>query len=77
MMAKGSESLARRELVRDPICGMELDPSVACRTEIGERTYYFCRPSCKASFKRAYYEKTKSPAPKNRKASGGGGGSCH
>lgn len=69
--------MVSKEPVRDPICGIELDPSRAYYTEIGGRTYYFCRPSCKSGFKKAYYEKTKSPAAKDPKASGGGGGSCH
>jgi YHS domain-containing protein len=40
-------------LVRDPVCGMEIDPTTAAATsEYKEETYYFCAPGCKADFDR-------------------------
>jgi YHS domain-containing protein len=41
------------EKVKDPVCGMEVDPQQAAgRSEYQGRTYYFCSPGCKASFDR-------------------------
>ena len=37
--------------VRDPVCGMEIDPATAAATEeYGGHTYYFCSQSCFTSF---------------------------
>lgn len=37
--------------VRDPICGMEIDPQTAFATrEVAERTFYFCSKSCVEQF---------------------------
>ncbi|WP_436930899.1 permease [Halosimplex halobium] len=39
------------ETVRDPVCGMEVDPGEADHSvEHDGRTYYFCSQSCKESF---------------------------
>lgn len=41
------------EHVRDPVCGMEVDPERAAGTsEYQGRTYYFCSTHCKATFER-------------------------
>jgi Cu+-exporting ATPase len=38
--------------VKDPVCGMEIDPSTAAaKEEYQEKTYYFCSKSCHDSFK--------------------------
>jgi YHS domain-containing protein len=38
-------------LVKDVVCGMEIDPSTAAgKSEYKEQTYYFCSPGCKKSF---------------------------
>jgi len=38
-------------MAKDPICGMEVDPkSAAGSSNYGDKTYYFCSPSCKAKF---------------------------
>lgn len=38
--------------VKDPVCGMEIDPSTAPGSEEYEgKTYYFCSPACRNSFK--------------------------
>ncbi|MGH8210389.1 MAG: heavy metal-binding domain-containing protein, partial [Steroidobacteraceae bacterium] len=37
--------------VRDPVCGMVVDPSTATlRVELGRATVYFCSETCKARF---------------------------
>ena len=37
--------------VKDPVCGMEVDPKKATAThDYQGKTYYFCSPGCKASF---------------------------
>lgn len=41
-------------LVKDPVCGMEIDPNTAAgKSEYKGQTYYFCSPGCKKSFDRA------------------------
>ncbi len=49
--------------VKDPICGMEIDPKDAAETIDwnGER-YYFCNPSCAAKFQKQHEEGSTSPA---------------
>jgi YHS domain-containing protein len=38
-------------LVKDLVCGMEIDPNTAVGTsEYRGQTYYFCSPGCKRSF---------------------------
>lgn len=38
-------------LVKDPVCGMEIDPKDAAGTsEYKGQTYYFCSLNCKKSF---------------------------
>ncbi len=40
-------------MVRDPVCGMEIDEKKApLRSDYQGRTYYFCAPGCKAEFDR-------------------------
>ena len=34
----------------DPVCGMEVDPSTALRTDHNGTTYFFCHPSCLERF---------------------------
>jgi P-type Cu+ transporter len=37
--------------VRDPVCGMDIDPNTAAgKSEYKGQTYYFCSPGCKKSF---------------------------
>ena len=37
--------------VRDPVCGMEIDPKQAAGTsEYNGQTYYFCSVGCKKAF---------------------------
>ena len=46
-----SEDIMSEQLVKDPVCGMEIDPaSAAGSSEYGGRTVYFCNLNCKKSF---------------------------
>lgn len=39
------------QLVKDPVCGMEIDPtSAAGKSDYKGETYYFCSPGCKVDF---------------------------
>lgn len=39
--------------VKDPVCGMEIDPRKAAATHNHHgMTYYFCSPSCKENFEK-------------------------
>lgn len=41
------------EMVKDPVCGMEVDPqTTTLKTEYKGQTYYFCAPGCKREFER-------------------------
>ena len=40
--------------VKDPVCGMEIDPRAAAgKSDYKGQTYYFCSPGCKATFDKA------------------------
>ena len=42
----------RSETVRDPVCGMKVDPKSAASTESFKgQTYFFCNPQCLAKFR--------------------------
>ena len=46
---------------KDPVCGMDVDPTTAKHTsEHQGKTYYFCAPGCKKAFEQnpAEYLKT-------------------
>lgn len=37
--------------VKDPVCGMDIDPQKAAgKSEYQGETYYFCSPGCKQAF---------------------------
>lgn len=37
--------------VRDPVCGMDVDPAAAAgKSEYKGQTYYFCSAGCKKAF---------------------------
>ena len=39
------------ETVKDPVCGMDIDPAIAAgKSEYKGQTYYFCSLGCKKSF---------------------------
>lgn len=38
-------------MMKDPVCGMEVDPKTATlKSEYQGKTYYFCSPGCKKAF---------------------------
>ena len=38
-------------MVKDPVCGMMIDPkSAGGKSEYKGQTYYFCSPGCKKTF---------------------------
>ena len=48
------EEAERAHLVKDPVCGMSVDPHTAkYRREHGGRTYYFCAAGCAEKFEAA------------------------
>jgi Cu+-exporting ATPase len=56
------------ETVKDPVCGMDVEPrKAAARREFEGRTYYFCSNVCAGSFDenpRSYVDKQASPPQK-------------
>ena len=46
-------------MVKDPVCGMAVDPKTALKAEKGGATYYFCSEHCRAAF-------LSSPAPQKK-----------
>lgn len=46
------EFKSERVLVRDPICGMEVDPEQAAHAIIDSVDYWFCADGCRAEFER-------------------------
>lgn len=64
------------ELVKDPVCGTEVDPVSAIRTELGGKIYYFCRAGCKATFKKARVRNGGPAQIKVRKVSRRGSKCC-
>lgn len=48
---KGKDSTAAPAKVKDPVCGMMIDPAKAAgKSEHGGQTYHFCSAACKSSF---------------------------
>lgn len=39
------------DLVRDPVCGMAIEPDGAMSLDLGGRTHYFCSQGCAAEFR--------------------------
>lgn len=38
-------------MVKDPVCGMDVDPKTSSQTSTYQgQTYYFCSPGCKKAF---------------------------
>jgi Cu+-exporting ATPase len=41
------------QLVRDPVCGMDIDPATAAgKSDYKGQTYYFCATGCKIDFEK-------------------------
>jgi YHS domain-containing protein len=57
-------------MAKDPICGMMVDEKKAkFKSDYNGKTFYFCAPSCKATF-------DKDPAKYASGSSGKSGGGC-
>ena len=41
----------RLQLVRDPVCGIYIDPSRALSERVGATVHYFCSEDCRQSFR--------------------------
>lgn len=41
---------AAKQAVKDPVCGMDVDPGSALRHEYAGKTYHFCSEHCRAKF---------------------------
>jgi YHS domain-containing protein len=42
------------EAVKDPVCGMYVNPDTAIRETIDGKTYYFCSESCRKQFVKSH-----------------------
>jgi Cu2+-exporting ATPase len=50
---EGAEFKEERHIVKDPVCGMEIEPATAYgKTEYAGRTFYFCSKHCEEEFKK-------------------------
>jgi len=38
------------DMVKDPVCGMYMDPRLAVKHEVKNGTFYFCSEECKKKF---------------------------
>lgn len=57
-------------MAKDPVCGMNVDEkSAKWKSDYAGKTYYFCNPSCKATF-------DKTPTKYTGGAGGHSGHSC-
>ncbi len=49
--AAGTKMESAGTKVKDPVCGMSVDPKTApAESEYMGKTYYFCAPGCKKAF---------------------------
>jgi membrane fusion protein, copper/silver efflux system len=54
MPAQKSGTTAAATVVKDPVCGMDVDPNEAAgKVEYQGKTYYFCSNECQAKFEKA------------------------
>ncbi|MBS7615127.1 heavy metal translocating P-type ATPase [Candidatus Bathyarchaeota archaeon] len=44
------EYLTTQPMLKDPVCGMEVEASTMYKTDYGGKTYYFCSLGCKKTF---------------------------
>jgi len=47
---KGAEFMITQPMLKDPVCGMEVDQSTEYKTDYNGKTYYFCSARCKETF---------------------------
>jgi uncharacterized protein len=63
-MLREMEEMPSEEQVRDPVCGMTVNPATATeRAEFRGKTYYFCSPGCRAAFEKEPDRYLESAAP--------------
>ena len=44
-------STEEKEMEKDPVCGMDVDPATATqKADHDGKTYYFCGPGCRKAF---------------------------
>ena len=68
---RATRRCAMAELVKDVVCGMEIDPDTAAgKSDYQGTTYYFCTQACKTTF-------DKDPAKYAGKKEAGHGASHH
>jgi YHS domain-containing protein len=48
--AAGSGASTIKDTVKDPICGMYMDPRLAIHLENGRGSFYFCSEECRHKF---------------------------
>jgi YHS domain-containing protein len=48
--AAESGASAIKDTVKDPVCGMYMDPRLAIHLENGEGSFYFCSEECRHKF---------------------------
>ena len=56
-------------MVKDPVCGMDIDPKTAAgKSEYQGQMYYFCSVGCKKAFDKEphKYVKTQGHAPEHQ-----------
>lgn len=46
----GAPPTERERMVRDPVCGMMVNPETALRSDLAGRAYYFCSSGCQRTF---------------------------
>ncbi len=61
----GKRSESGKNMVKDPVCGMYMDPRLAVRHETKTGVFYFCSEECKKSFLQVQSgEKSGAPSSK-------------
>lgn len=45
-------AVAAAATVKDPVCGMDVDPAQALKVEHEGKTYYFCSKDCQEKFQK-------------------------
>lgn len=46
----GAGASVTKDTVKDPICGMYMDPRLAIHLENGKELFYFCSEECRSKF---------------------------
>jgi YHS domain-containing protein len=61
-MLREMETMPSEDQIRDPVCGMVVDPATALRLQQDEQTYWFCSEGCRDEFQRQPERYRKPPA---------------